>query len=203
MKVNRIISVLMFLLKGDNKINAQELAKICGASMNTIYRDIETLRKAGIPVVGAAGHYGGISIPDEFKLEKKIFSYPDMSAAALALIEEYPGILNIDSYVLAKHRLELSEREQKNSGNKKKAAVIKVTLRLNKSYKTDLEKQYDLDIVSLDENGFYEACIYIEADEAEYRRLLSFGDICKCTEPRHVRDYIKNKVDAMFINYSD
>jgi len=104
--------------------------------------------------------------------------------------------LNSDnSYILTKHKNEASEQEQIKSGYK--SAVIKVTLRFDESHKNDIEQQYGLNIVSCNEDGCYEAYIYIEADEKEYDRLLSIGDKCECVGPRHVREYIKKKAEAI------
>ena len=198
MKINRIISILMHLLQSD-RISSPELAKIFGVAVNTVYRDIEVIRKAGIPIVGVPTPDGGMKIPEDFKDEKKISSYPDIASAVLALIEEYPGLSDIESYVMAKHKNEVSE--QKNKKFSDKSMIIKITLRFNKSNRADLDRQYDLNIVSLADDGCYEAYIYIEANETEYRRLLSFGDKCECIEPRHVREYIKNKIETITNTY--
>ena len=190
MKIDRIISILMLLLNGE-MISAPELSKIFGVSTRTIHRDIEVINKAGIPLVTAPGVNGGIAVPEDFKIDKKISAASDISSAIIALINEYPGLVDDDSYILAKHRNETSERERK------KSAVIKVTIRFRGAYKDDLEKQYGLNIISLNADDFYEADIYIEADEREYDRLLLSGDKCECIEPRHVREYIKNKIGAI------
>jgi predicted DNA-binding transcriptional regulator YafY len=75
-------------------------------------------------------------------------------------------------------------------------AVIKVTLRFDESHKNEIEQQYDLNIVALKDN-YYEAYSYIKADEKEYDRLLAVGDKCECIDPRHVREYIKNKAEEI------
>jgi predicted DNA-binding transcriptional regulator YafY len=198
MKINRIISIIMQLLQRE-KVSSTELAKIFGVAVNTVYRDIETIRKAGIPVIGSTTPDGGMAIPEDFKAEKKISSYPDVSAAALAIIEEYPGLLNIESYVMSKHKRQLLE--QRNKKTPEKSAAIKVTLRFAREYKVDLSRRYDMDIVSPGDDGRCEAHIYIEPNENEYRRLLSLGDMCECVEPRHVREYIMNKNKAITKTY--
>lgn len=54
MKVDRLVSIIMILLdKG--RIGAQELADMFEVSPRTIYRDIDAINMAGIPVRSSAG----------------------------------------------------------------------------------------------------------------------------------------------------
>lgn len=194
MKVDRILSIIMLLLNR-KKISAPELSKIFDVSVRTIYRDVETINQAGIPIVAETGVKGGISILEEFKINKYLFSVSDIASTMLALTNIYPNLLeNEKSYILAKHKIETSEKNQKKLEDKNSSSAIKVKLKFHESYKEDLEKEYDLDIFNFGENGFYEAYIYIESDKKEYDRLLLNGDKCEYTEPRYICEYIKNKV---------
>jgi len=198
MKINRILSIIMLMLQNE-MISAPELSRIFGVATRTIHRDIETISKAGIPLVTSTGPNGGIGITEEFKMHKNISPESDISAIAISLIEEYPGLLDIDSYILAKHRIEMLERERQKAGDK--SAVIKVTLRFDELYKNDIEREYALNIVSFDETGCYEACTYIEANSKEYDRLLIIGDKFECIDPPHIREYIKNKIAVIMKIY--
>ena len=202
MKINRIISILMLLLNCE-RISAPQLSKIFGVTAKTIHRDIETISKSGIPLVAATGPRGGIGIPEDFKIKKDIVSGFDISSAIIALIDEYPELLDDNEYILAKHRNALSGRERVKSGVENKPTVIKVTVRFVKLHKKDIERQYDLKIDSLDEHGYYTAYIYIGASNDEYDNLLLLSDKCECIEPRHVREYIKNKIEAMVKIYNN
>ena len=78
MKIDRLISIIMILL--DNKrIGAQELADTFEVSPRTIYRDIETISLAGIPVHSTRGVDGGFEIMPKYKIDKKVFSTADLS----------------------------------------------------------------------------------------------------------------------------
>jgi len=194
MKVDRILSIIMLLLTR-KIISAPELSKIFDVSVRTIYRDIETISRAGVPLVTETGMKGGVSILEDFKIDKYLFSVSDMASTMLALTSIYPNLLESDSsYILAKHKSLASEREQKKSEITNKTSVIKVTLRFHESYKDNISEYYDLNIVSLEEDEYYKAYTYIENNENEYNNLLCFGDRCECLEPVHVREYIKNKV---------
>ena len=61
MQVNRLFEIIYILL--ENKVvTAKNLAERFEVSQRTIYRDIETLSTAGIPVYMSKGKGGGISI---------------------------------------------------------------------------------------------------------------------------------------------
>lgn len=82
MKIDRLVSIIMVLLD-KNRIGAQELADMFEVSLRTIYRDIDAINMAGIPVRGTSGVNGGFEIMPEYKLDKKGFlscgslRYPD------------------------------------------------------------------------------------------------------------------------------
>lgn len=77
MKLDRLIGILSLLLQTD-KITAPELAKRFEVSRRTINRDIESLCKAGIPIVTTQGAGGGISIMGSYKLDKTLLTSRDM-----------------------------------------------------------------------------------------------------------------------------
>lgn len=84
MKVDRLVSIIMILLEKE-RIGAQELADMFEVSPRTIYRDIDAINMAGIPVHGAAGVGGGFEIMQEYKIDKKVFSTADLSALLMGL----------------------------------------------------------------------------------------------------------------------
>jgi len=84
MKVDRLVSIIMILLDKE-RIGAQELADMFEVSPRTIYRDIETINIAGIPVRSASGVGGGFEIMQKYKIDKKVFSTADLSAILMGL----------------------------------------------------------------------------------------------------------------------
>ena len=78
MQINRLFEIIYILL--DKKIvTARELAERFEVSKRTIYRDIETLSVAGIPIYMSRGKGGGISILDDFVLNKAILTEVEKS----------------------------------------------------------------------------------------------------------------------------
>lgn len=84
MKVDRLVSIIMILLDKE-RTGAQELADIFEVSPRTIYRDIDTINRAGIPVCSVPGVGGGFEIMKEYKVDKKVFSTADLSAILMGL----------------------------------------------------------------------------------------------------------------------
>lgn len=84
MKIDRLVSIIMILLD-KKRIGAQELAELFEVSPRTIYRDIETINMAGIPVRSTPGVGGGFEIMQAYKIDKKVFSAEDLSALLIGL----------------------------------------------------------------------------------------------------------------------
>lgn len=73
MQINRLLEIVYILL--DKKtVTAREIAEHFEVSQRTIYRDIEALSVAGIPVYASKGKGGGISLLASFVLNKSMLS---------------------------------------------------------------------------------------------------------------------------------
>lgn len=84
MKVDRLVSIIKILLD-KKRIGAQELADMFEVSPRTIYRDIDTINMAGIPVRGASGVGGGFEIMEKYKIDRNVFSTADLSAILMGI----------------------------------------------------------------------------------------------------------------------
>ena len=84
MKVDRLVSIIMILLE-KKRIGAQELADRFEVSPRTIYRDIDAINMAGIPVRSTSGVGGGFEIMSEYKMDKRVFSTAELSALLMGL----------------------------------------------------------------------------------------------------------------------
>lgn len=91
MKIDRLLSIIMVLIE-QNKISASKLAEMFEVTPRTIYRDIETIQAAGVPIVTYTGTNGGIGILENYKIDKKFFTKEDM-------ITIMTGLGNISSSV--------------------------------------------------------------------------------------------------------
>lgn len=84
MQINRLFSIVYRLL-GKKIIPAKELAECFEVSLRTIYRDIDTLSAAGIPIYARKGKGGGVSLMDHFILDKSVFSEQEQQEILMSL----------------------------------------------------------------------------------------------------------------------
>lgn len=84
MKENRYFQ-LVYLLLEKGRMTAPELAEYFEVSVRTIYRDIDILSSAGIPVYATQGKGGGISIQENFVLKKSVLSEEEQTQILMAL----------------------------------------------------------------------------------------------------------------------
>jgi predicted DNA-binding transcriptional regulator YafY len=84
MKIDRLVSIILLLLEKE-RIGAQELADMFEVSPRTIYRDIDSINMAGIPIRATSGVGGGFEIMQQYKIDKKVFSSADLSVILMGL----------------------------------------------------------------------------------------------------------------------
>lgn len=84
MQESRLFKIVYYLLK-HGKSTAPELSEKFEVSVRTIYRDIDALSSAGIPVYAVQGKGGGVSILNDFVLDKSLFSEAERQQILMAL----------------------------------------------------------------------------------------------------------------------
>lgn len=87
--LNRRLGIVYLLMKKKN-ITAAELAARYEVSVRTIYRDIEALSMIGVPVYARKGKNGGISLMEQFVLDRLMVTEEEQKQilAALKSLEE-------------------------------------------------------------------------------------------------------------------
>lgn len=84
MQEGRLFRIVYYLLdKG--KSTAPELAEKFEVSIRTIYRDIDIISSAGIPIYAIQGKGGGITILDHFVLDKSLLTSQEKDHILMAL----------------------------------------------------------------------------------------------------------------------
>lgn len=84
MKIDRLFSIVQILVN-KRTVTASELADKFNVSVRTIYRDIEILSANGIPIYSTQGKGGGISILENYSIDKTIVSDDDQNKIIMAL----------------------------------------------------------------------------------------------------------------------
>jgi predicted DNA-binding transcriptional regulator YafY len=95
MKNNRLLELTLILLN-KSTVTARELAERFDVSTRTIYRDIDQLSSAGVPVYTNKGSGGGISLLEDYSLNKAFLTEHERDSLLLALktlqATKYPEI---------------------------------------------------------------------------------------------------------------
>lgn len=84
MKIDRLLSIVVMMLTRD-RIPAAELARRFEVSVRTIYRDVDAINLAGIPIVSFQGNSGGLGIHESYKLDRQVLTLSDMVSILSAL----------------------------------------------------------------------------------------------------------------------
>lgn len=83
--LERLISII-YILMNKGTVTAGKLAERFEVSTRTIYRDMEALSIAGIPVYCRKGKNGGISLTEEFVLNKMLITKEEQQEILAALV---------------------------------------------------------------------------------------------------------------------
>lgn len=99
MKSNRLFEILIILLE-KRKVTSTELAKKFEVSVRTIYRDIEALSIAGIPIYTITGKNGGIYLMQNYVLDKSVISNQEQKDILFAIqsLGTVPNLSRSDIY---------------------------------------------------------------------------------------------------------
>jgi predicted DNA-binding transcriptional regulator YafY len=84
MKTERLIQMIVLLLN-HRQVSATDLAKRFNVTTRTIYRDVDSLINAGIPMEVTRGRNGGISISNHYHIDNRMLSTDDLENILLAL----------------------------------------------------------------------------------------------------------------------
>ncbi|MFS0724955.1 helix-turn-helix transcriptional regulator [Paenibacillus sp. 1P07SE] len=102
MKLDRLLAITMELMMR-RRVKATDLAERFEVSVRTVYRDIDVINQAGIPVASFTGADGGFELMEGFFLTKQYFSLEDftMIYQLLSQMDDAAG----GSLVALRHKL--------------------------------------------------------------------------------------------------
>jgi predicted DNA-binding transcriptional regulator YafY len=72
-----MLAITVMLLNRD-RVTARELAEKFDVSVRTIYRDLEAIDLAGIPIVSYSGNKGGYGIMDTYRIDRQYLTFDDI-----------------------------------------------------------------------------------------------------------------------------
>lgn len=120
MKLHRLVAILL-LLETKGMVKAKDMAERFEVSVRTIYRDIDTLCEAGIPVTTTTGPNGGFNLMDGWSVGIKDLHSDDVVNLYLSAIGIQPSRQSEMSVkinnALLKLKKGLSDEQQHNLSN--------------------------------------------------------------------------------------
>jgi predicted DNA-binding transcriptional regulator YafY len=84
LKLDRLLSIVVLLL-GRDRMSAEALARRFEVTQRTIYRDLDAINAAGIPVVAYPGPGGGYCIDPSYTIDRRLLGFDDLRAIVSAL----------------------------------------------------------------------------------------------------------------------
>jgi predicted DNA-binding transcriptional regulator YafY len=84
MKINRLLEITLLLINRGT-VTAKELAERFGVSTRTIYRDVDDLSSAGVPVFTSQGRNGGVSLLENYTFNRALVTEHERDGLLLAL----------------------------------------------------------------------------------------------------------------------
>ncbi|MNH86233.1 HTH domain protein [compost metagenome] len=84
MKIDRLLAITVLLLNR-GRVSAAELAERFEVSTKTIYRDMDTLSQAGIPVMAHQGTTGGFEIMEHYTIHRQFLTLNEITSVVAAI----------------------------------------------------------------------------------------------------------------------
>lgn len=116
LKIERLLSIVITLLNR-KRVQAKELADTYGVSIRTIYRDIDTISLAGIPIVTYQGTGGGIGLIEGYHLEQGLLSEEEMKDIVI-------GLQSISTVLDENRTSQLLQRFRRLNSNAEQASFV-------------------------------------------------------------------------------
>lgn len=115
MKLSRLIGILL-IIESKVHIRAKELSELFEVSVRTIYRDVDLLCEAGIPIFATSGPNGGFSFVEGYILNAKALDINEMEKLIFSLHGQMLKTSREESAdnLLLKLKKVIPKREQEN-----------------------------------------------------------------------------------------
>ncbi len=200
MKIDRLIGILSVLLQKD-VVTAPWLAEKFEVSRRTINRDIEALCKAGIPILTRQGANGGISIMENYRLDRTLLTGAELQ-------DILAGLRSLDSVNGTNRYGQLMEKLSAGSSDFI-AGNQSVLIDLSAWYKDSLAPKIELIRSAIDQHRELEFLYYSPKGETQrtiepYYLIFRWSSWYVWGWCRHREDYRLFKLNRMeHVNLSE
>jgi predicted DNA-binding transcriptional regulator YafY len=127
--LNRLdrLSAILIQLQSKKIVKSQEIAERFNISLRTVYRDIQSLEEAGVPILGEAGV--GYSMMEGYRLPPVMFTKEEATTFLMAekILEKYADPYNVSLFKSALYKVKAVLRTDEKdfiSGIDEKIAVL-------------------------------------------------------------------------------
>lgn len=166
MKIDRQIGILSILLQKD-VVTAPYLAEQFEVSKRTIHRDMEDLCRAGIPITTRQGVNGGISIMENYKMDRTLFTNAEIQDI-LAGLRSLDSVNGTNRYGVLMEKLAAGLSDFM-------AGDQSVLIDLSSWYKETLAPKIELIRMAVEKNR-----------ELEFHYYAPKGEMVRCIEPYYL-----------------
>lgn len=175
-KFARMLNIMIHL-QSNRKMKAQELAQILNTNVKTIYRDIDSLRAADVPIESEPGRYGGYYIPEYF-----YFKMPRLNSQEIA-------VLLFAGEILTKENGFMYEQYFKSALSKIKNCIRLEDIAVSEDKLSSISYKIDTLKTKLWENNFYiieRSIVQRKTLEVEYYTLSRNKISKRLLDPYHL-----------------
>ncbi|MEG0513053.1 MAG: YafY family protein, partial [Clostridia bacterium] len=217
----------VYILLDKKKVTAGELARRFEVSPRTIYRDVELLSSAGIPVYMTKGKGGGISLLPDFVLNKAVLTDGERSDILSALhaveavsLEQANTAVQKLSSLFGGQSTDWLEVDFSDWSNGNEETKLFSALKAAILVKQRVTFQADFVTVTLKISNEMAYRVYDEFSEYEkltdgdfrvtfsmpqsdwlYQYLATFGEHCEVLVPEDVRRELRDKLQKALEHY--
>jgi len=100
MRASRLLTILA-LLQARGRVSAPQFAAECGISLRTVYRDMDALSAAGIPVYSERGSEGGYRLLDGYRMQMNGLPAKEAESLFMAGLSGFAADLGIGAVMAA------------------------------------------------------------------------------------------------------
>ena len=207
MQIDRLIQIVFLLLRHEN-ITAKQLAEELCVSTRTIYRDINILSIAGIPITSQKGYGGGLSLLQGFSLDKSYFTQEEQKNIIQALqilkSSNYPDadkslnkVAGLFSHNLQSEWLEIDRELPKDfsitPAYKEEYNTPIFVLHFSEKIAYKVYDEFQEKYIKKLDDGTLEVTFRYQLSDWTFLYLLSFGEYVEIIEPVEARNILKEK----------
>ena len=223
MQIERLVQMVFYILSHGH-VTAKELADLFQVSTRTVYRDINTLTVAGIPIFSTKGVGGGIFLMEGFAIDKSLLSEEERQSIYQGLqilrAARYPNAemalskigaifrnameakwLDVDfSHWGSEEKEKIQFSDLQYAKELREMPVLQLKFSPEIAYR--LYDEFQEDQIRLSEDGNYYVAASFELNHWTVHYLLSFGKYVEVIEPESARAMLKEQASDIVKLYS-